>query len=528
MLFALLLTHMVLEGRCSSPWPWQSPSVEAETLQASITAAISEGAAVFRIPAGTYTFNSANLNVSNAFGFTLLAETVDLVFTPGYGVVVRDCSNITVLGPLWVDHGSPAYSQGTITSLGSTCFSTSSPPNYCDLDITLHADFPPPTVWCTDCETKLIFFDSTTGLMRRPQIVAWLSDATETGHGSFRLRTLQLWEHSIKVGDVVAIASRVCPCTYQILNSTHVVTQDVAVFSSCNMAFYELGGLGGNVYNRVNVTTKPPRLLASNFDGLHSEGTLVGPIITASQFEHIGDDFFNVQNAIDIVLGWADRATIIVADASFGSTFPVAPRSLFRFFLPVVGNSWKADEVFNASVCSTQLLSGAAEALWRPRVSNISAVFLDRYGWSLDSFVSQSFSLYALTLCPDTATPPSSVDYTSLAQVNSSFGAVLRGNVFSDGLGRVGPLNSPFSICEGNIFNGTMYGGILVSAEITWLSGNLGIQSVIIHNNTFVDCCSYARLGFTGGQCNVSSSAPFPVFNPGGSMGLIVDNNTVL
>jgi hypothetical protein len=365
--------------------------------------------------------------------------------------------------------------------------------------------------------------------MRRPQIVAWVSNVTDLGGNGYRIRTLQLWEHSVQVGDVVAIASRVCPCTYQILNSTRVVTSKVAVLSSCNMAFYELGGLGGNTYDRVSVTARAPRLLASNFDGLHSEGTVAGPTITRSVFEHVGDDFFNVQDAIDIVLGWADRTTVILADASFGSTFPVTPKALFRFFLPVVGNAWEADEVFNATVCDARLLTGTADMSWRPLVSNLSTVFASKYGWSFASFVSQQFSIFAVTLCPETPPPPQSVAYTTLAQPNSSFGAVLRGNVFSDGLGRVGPLNSPFSICEDNTFNGTMYGGLVVSAEMTWLSGNLGIHSVLVRNNTFVDCCPYSRLGYPSGQCNSTMAGdPFPVYNPGRSVGLVIENNTVL
>ena len=73
--------------------------------------------------------------------------------------------------------------------------------------------------------------------------------------------------------------------------------------------------------------------------------------------------------------------------------------------------------------------------------------------------------------------------------------------------------------------SGTMYGGLLVSAEIGWLSGNLGLDDVRIIGNTFVDCCSYARVGFPYGQCN---GTLYPVFDPSGTTtNLVVENNTV-
>lgn len=411
----------------------------------------------------------------------------------------------------------------------------------------------------------------------------------------YRLTTLQMWAHNVAVGDVVAVASRRCgPCTYQVINSTNVVTKGLAIHGSCNMAVWELGGGGGNVYDSIQVirapmtsssllspsplpppppphphphlhplpllptpTTAPlaaqsgggpPRLasqaptpamryLVSNFDGIHSEGSMVGPTIINSTLEHIGDDFFNIQNAIDIVVGIVRRnssapaTTIVVADKSFGSTFPVTAETSLRFFTPShAPHVWGGAYVWESTIKSSTLLQGAEAAKWMPLANNLSAAFNGRYGWNFQGFLASGFQLYALELA---ATIPATVGYTMYAQVNSTYSTTIRDNSFADGASRVGPVNSPHSKISGNVFNGTMLGGLLLSAETTWLSGNLGLSDINITSNVFVDCCSYTRAGFPNGQCNSSTGGgcgggvPFPVYNPAGTTNIWLGNNTV-
>ena len=534
---------------------WIPPSSSALSLQENISFAIASGASSYTIyGGGIYQFNSASLNISSsAVPFTIHGEGSLFIFTPGSAAVVIFESSDLVVNNITIDSSSPTFSQGTITSISSTCFSTATPPLICEIDIELHDGFPPPTVWCPSCETKLIFFDSNTRVMRRPQIPTWLINATATNlssssvsSSSFKLFTEQLWEHSIIIGDVVIVASRACgPCTYQVINSTRVTTNDVTIYSSCNMAFYELGGGGNNIYNQIRVTTTQNeddlRYLSSNFDAFHSEGTILGPTVSNSYFKHIGDDFFNVQDAIDVVLGFADESsmrTIVVADASFGSTYSTIASSnsssYFRFFTPVVGNAWLADEVFSATICSARKLEGSDLIPWTPLAANASAAFLSNYGWTFSNFAPLSYDIWALTLCSNSSSPSEGLlQYTSLAQVNASYGAVFINNYFEDNLVRGGVLDSPSSIFIGNTINGTQFGGLLLSAEMTWLSGNLGLNNITVSNNLFIDCCSYKRINYPHGVCNESSGAPFyPVYNPGGvggrSTGIVIENNTIV
>eukprot|EP00937_MAST-01D_sp_MAST-1D-sp2_P005996 g5996.t1 len=542
---------------------WVPPSAAALALQAKIDHTIAATSRLnVSVREGTYDFGSASLNISGARSLGLVAEgQASLVFALGAALIVRDSADVSIAGPFSIDYAQPTYSQATVEALGAGCFSTATPPVRCDVDVRVHAGFPAPhpsmrpdLCFYPACETKLVWFDPAAGRMRRPQVVSWLYNSTllsaAPGAARYRLSTMQLWAHNVAVGDAVAVAGRRCgggACTLQLRNSTRVRVRSLAIRASCNMAVWELGGGGGHRYENLTIAPPPlpgtgpgqPRFLASNFDGLHSEGTLVGPTLVSSAMRHVGDDFFNVQNAIDIVLGWDAGAgaagahalapalpSLIVADDSFGSTWPAPRGTGLRLFLPSEA-VWGAREVWSGSVCaSTSLAAGSArEARWRARAANVSAAFAARYGWSFAGFMARSFALVALTLCggaAEAARARAAAGYTAMAQVRSSVGAVLAGNTFEDGLSRAGPLNSPGALVAGNVFNGTMLGGLLVSAEATWLSGNLGIENVTVRDNVFVDCCSYRRAGYSHGQCNGS----VPVFNPAGTRGLRLINNT--
>ena len=99
--------------------------------------------------------------------------------------------------------------------------------------------------------------------------------------------------------------------------------------------------------------------------------------------------------------------------------------------------------------------------------------------------------------------------------------SLMRPNHFNDGFCRIGPFESPHSIIEGNVFNRTM-AGLLISAELTWLSGNLGISNVSIHGNIFEGCCPLNEAGYDG-QCN----GTVPIFNPAHSTDLHLWHNTI-
>ena len=118
---------------------------------------------------------------------------------------------------------------------------------------------PPDLCFYPACETKLVFFEGAPPHnLRHPQKVTWLLNstrlpsATEAAPARYRIATQQLWAHNLAVGDRVAIASRRCGgCTYQLIHSANFTTTDLSIHGSCNMAVWEIGGLGADVFRLV-------------------------------------------------------------------------------------------------------------------------------------------------------------------------------------------------------------------------------------------------------------------------------------
>ena len=235
--------------------------VDAACRGAHAVAAAEPTESTVTVRPGEYAFNSADFNITACVGVTfqvgggvgggaaVAGGIASLLFSLGFGVVVRSSRDLVVAGAFAIDYTEEPSSQGTITAVGPDCFSTSTPPKNCTLDVTVHRGFPPPDPaarpdFCPypACETALVLFSGATGNMLRPQIVNWLhgsarlpaaADGTGQGtggarappptlatahHGSdaeppqhrYRPTTLQMWAHSVAVGDVVAVKSRRC------------------------------------------------------------------------------------------------------------------------------------------------------------------------------------------------------------------------------------------------------------------------------------------------------------------------------
>ena len=531
----------------SSGRRWSPPSPDAQALQASIDAAIARGdPSVSLRPDETYYFNSASLNVSSSKGFRLEGNGAKVILALGSSVRVTN-ARATTIANVVIDYNEEPASQATILFASRGCFSAKAEAvveasrlndRVCELLVEVMPNFPPPDpsvrpdlCFWPACETKLIFFEGNrTHRMSSPQVVTWLANSTQVRGRFYTLRTQPLWGHAVRAGDLVAVAGRRCgPCTYQLINGSHVTTENVTIHGSCNMAILERGGAGSNAFRRVRVV-RPPRsrrLLSASFDGFHSEGSRVAPLLEDSTFEHIGDDFYNVQDAIQVVLGWTSDGALVVADSSFGSTYSADVRGIgMRLYRPTE-DVWVTKQIGPpATIVESHLMGPSEAAPFRERARNISATFKARYGWQLASFEAQAFSIYRLALDGGGAIRAAGGGYGVLAQMNASFGAVVRRNRFLDGLGRAMVMNSLGARVEGNVFSRAMSGGMLVDAEVTWLSGNLGTsRNLSVRDNTFDACCT-SPAPFA--QCNASASGIARVmYNAAGATGIWTSNNTV-
>ena len=78
----------------------------AAELQAQLNAAIAARAPTFTIPAGTYNFSTANLNVSGASALLLVADGATALFRGAAGVNITNCEALHVRG-LSITYESP-------------------------------------------------------------------------------------------------------------------------------------------------------------------------------------------------------------------------------------------------------------------------------------------------------------------------------------------------------------------------------------------------------------------------------------
>ena len=104
---------------------WTPPSLSAKRLQQNITQCIasSECSRVLIPPLTTFAFNSAQLNITDAYGLTIHGGSSLLLFAPGVGVLIANSHNV-VVGNLSIDYDPKPYSQATVTKISTDCNST--------------------------------------------------------------------------------------------------------------------------------------------------------------------------------------------------------------------------------------------------------------------------------------------------------------------------------------------------------------------------------------------------------------------
>ena len=97
--------------------------------------------------------------------------------------------------------------------------------------------------------------------------------------------------------------------TYTIGNSSTVTSEDITIYSSKGLNFYELDGEGRHIYRRVSNKRRDGQLIASNADCFHSIDVAAGPLIEDSDLGYCLDDFF--------VRDWHPCCTVLFSSSIF-------------------------------------------------------------------------------------------------------------------------------------------------------------------------------------------------------------------
>ena len=283
------------------------PRTSGDVVQRELNRAIASGVSVFQLPAGDIVCPT-DLVVLSASNMLIVAakEGSTLWFEPtgndGFraGFRVMNSQNVTVRG-ITIDHDPLPYIQAEITAIVPAETTGGAPAYHFKLGVrslgfeALDGRFGPitqPWLWRGTGADRWV-----KGRVGMPAP----GSAKETGTGTWVSSASFPLMPDVQVGDAVTYMLRQAH-TYVIGNSSRVTTEDVTVYSSKSLNFYELDGFGAHVYRRVRVTRRDGQLIGSNADCFHSIDVQHGPLIVDSELAYCLDDFFNIHNTIHILL----------------------------------------------------------------------------------------------------------------------------------------------------------------------------------------------------------------------------------
>ena len=295
-------------------------------IQKVIEAAIRAGRTELVIPPGVYRIpplptgtgpDAWHLVVENAKNLRIRATGVTLVFTDRTraSLMFKHCENVTFEGAT-LTRETPGFSQGRIEAI--------SPANS-TVDVRIAKGYPAdidnpslfPHVW-------LHVFSPTTRLWKT-EVRAGTPPAMEKlGPDLFRVRNVTLNNSGVPVdaGDLVAWRGEVFS-DIRIFECANMKLTGVTVKGGAGFGFHEMGGDGGNYYEKCGVMCGPrpsgatvDPLFAANADGFHSHDQRKGPTLVDCYFERLDDDAIAIHGTYAMVLE-ANKTKVIALRVPF-------------------------------------------------------------------------------------------------------------------------------------------------------------------------------------------------------------------
>jgi hypothetical protein len=295
-----------------------SAPLSPQVLLHNIHEAISNNLSSYVIPQGTYNFSTltdVSFTLTSPSNFELSGYGVLLVFAPGQGILITNCSNTSIKG-ITVDYSPLAFSQGLVSSVKYF-------PGYhilLSFLLTLEQGFPSVEYIRTLGESKVYFYNSSTRLMFHNQVQTSpvLHNFTLLGQGLYQVwasmpATLLGW-HPPSEGVLATISASPCP-SVQCQGCANLLLEDITIHSSSGMGYVEMGGLGNTTLRRWNAIPAPVtllpinRLLVTTLDGVHSTSVEKGLLLEDSEVGFSGDDAFAVHCELGITWGVPTNGT---------------------------------------------------------------------------------------------------------------------------------------------------------------------------------------------------------------------------
>ena len=423
------------------------------------------------IPPGTYRFAdgpSRGVVIQGLRNSLIEAQGVTLVFKPGQSFTLKDCENVEVSG-LTVDYDPVPFTQGTITAIN---------PAQDALTMTVEEGYPPPPGDSAGKPGPVLFFvyDPETS-EPRPLSTESVREITSLGGAQYRLSgfTNGFLMESIgqpggaRVGDRITLKRRAGSAVV-VEDGARVKLSAVTVFTSPGYAFFEVGGEGGNHYDKCRIVRKPgtTRLLTTAADGFHSYQTRRGPLIENCEFADTTDDTIAIHGFFSLVMESPAPSTIY-AVSPFGRDF--SPGATLSFY--AIPHGLPLGE---AKVTSVQNLPASALAV---PVAEFRRKYHERGLKMRDLPDTQALKI---ELDREISLPAGQLVLAS-SDERSGNGAVIRNNTLRRGHVRGVIVKADDVLIEGNNFDWFGANAVLVLPELFFLEGPVP-RGITIRGNT--------------------------------------------
>jgi hypothetical protein len=477
---------------------------------------------VLTIEAGNYVFSNNSCLITRANNLVIEAHNVTFTFYYGFGLEIVTSHNLTIRG-LTLDSDPPNYAQGRTTRLiNATSFEAMFDDQFIPPDTTIQ----PFSHAGGLSGAKLTFWDAQTRRVLPGVNVNFMVSSEDLGGGNWKIGLKNpVAVAKIPEGSLVTTFPR-RGFTWNCLNSSKVVAEDVTIHAGGNMGFHEQFGEGGHVYRRVAIVRKPGSkgLMALNADGFHSSDVGTGPTLVDSEISFTGDDFVNIHNRMLVVCKQLDglddsdldgshnrtAAAISSSSAAASSSSTAATTSLviidvsggngpgtltslrtgdeITFFQLMPGHVTTANPLLGAGV-----VTGSATRLTDPAlVKECRAASTAMQQPPYNAFLvvnTNAARIYKVDFPAGSLAPAITASQYNLANFErrSGAGAVVERNFFHDACGSGGRIIA--KALNGTYTDNTAerFGGFHVYSEPEWFEGDLGIKNVYLRNNTFVD-----------------------------------------
>eukprot|EP01084_Bolivina_argentea_P290145 498330_1 len=459
-------------------------SISPEQLQSQLNAAITDrNTNSYVIPKGDYYFQNVDFNIISADNFDISASnTTTFYFNCSYGVKISNNFNVNISN-IQIDYNPPCFSQGVINEPNKTeqSFIVTIDKYYPRPDKTINSIYNASVV-------KVIYFDPNT------RQIIYNQSGNPRWNGSISLNNSPPYKYKIfmqnmgtvpKIGWLVTMGPRKGNGIW-VNNCSNMLFTKFTVYGSCNMAIYEQFGHGNNIYNKYQLRRSKQNngmnLLSSNADGFHSNCAKYAPMLNNSYLSFAGDDFVNVHNRMNIVLQRIDDFSLYVIDTWSGNTFnQVSANDSISFYKLNTLQYISVETVANIKIMRNETLQQEAKqsyytmeqapynCKWATNWSNSVVVYMITFEQKLNMNVTQYM----------------------LIEYDLNQGAKITNNHFYSGLVTFIKLKSKNSIVENNIFEYAH--GIHIAAEQSWLEGELGLDNIIIADNTFIGSGSQSQ-----------------------------------